>query len=867
VKFTLKDYQEEAVKEVLDRLRKARKRWHADKDKHAFSLSATTGSGKTVMAAAAIEALFFGNDEYDFEPDPGAVVIWFSDDPSLNEQSKWRLQQASDKLTVSDLVTVENTFGRERFEPGKVYFLNTQKLSRNSLLVRGHDPDDAAIEKDDLQLPIMPDLRAHTIYDTIRNTIEDPELTLYLVLDEAHRGMREGGLVTATNRPTIVRNLINGGGSVPGIPIVWGISATVQRFNQAVEGMQSHSTLPPVQVDTQKVQDSGLIKDTIDLAIPTEAGDFATPLLRLGAQKLRDITKAWATYAEQQQSPQAVQPLMVLQVPNSPDANEIATWLDVVFDAWPDVPQGCVANVFGEHKLEKFGKYEAPYISPERVQESDHVRILLAKDAISTGWDCPRAEVMVSFRSASDKTHITQLLGRMVRTPLARRIPGNDRLNAVDCLLPRFNREAVEAVVTALMNGGEQGDDLPLRRVLINPIEVLPNSAVPEAVWEKVVSLPAQSLPKKQTRPVKRLTALAHELAVDGLLPGAGKRAHAAMHKVLDAAQTKYAGPIKEAREAVLTVEGTTLTANTQTQTKTFNDFVMAADYAVIEDAYKRAARIMSPDLARTYAEYLAGKDEYAGDEDEALIDAHTAIAALGLVSSIRDDLDTEAEALARQWLAEFRDVIRALRDERRDVYRVIREMSKDPLDVDVARPQSSLQPTMSRDFNGKEQQLSRYPKHLLCDTDGTFPIAFDASWERAVLETELAKAHCVAWYRNPPRASQDSLGIVYEEAGEVRIVRPDFIFFRQEAEGVIIADIVDPHGHHLADSMPKLRGLASYAMSHGAHFGRIEAVAVLDGAYRFIDLQNPDVRTAVLQFESAERAYKDLGQDYPLKS
>jgi len=29
-----------------------------------------------------------------------------------------------------------------------------------------------------------------------------------------------------------------------------------------------------------------------------------------------------------------------------------------------------------------------------------------------------------------------------------------------------------------------------------------------------------------------------------------------------------------------------------------FNDFVEAADYAVIEDAYKRAARVISPDLA-----------------------------------------------------------------------------------------------------------------------------------------------------------------------------------------------------------------------------------------------------------------------------
>ena len=50
MKFTLKDYQDEAVKDVLDRLKKARRRWHEDGDKHAFSLTATTGAGKTVMA-------------------------------------------------------------------------------------------------------------------------------------------------------------------------------------------------------------------------------------------------------------------------------------------------------------------------------------------------------------------------------------------------------------------------------------------------------------------------------------------------------------------------------------------------------------------------------------------------------------------------------------------------------------------------------------------------------------------------------------------------------------------------------------------------------------------------------------------------
>ncbi len=125
MKFTLKDYQEDAVRDVLARLRKAHKGWREDGDRYAFSLTAATGAGKTVMAAAVFEALFHGDDHYEFDADPGAVVIWFSDDPSLNEQTRFRLIECSDRLRYTDLVVVENSFNRARFEAGKVYFLNT----------------------------------------------------------------------------------------------------------------------------------------------------------------------------------------------------------------------------------------------------------------------------------------------------------------------------------------------------------------------------------------------------------------------------------------------------------------------------------------------------------------------------------------------------------------------------------------------------------------------------------------------------------------------------------------------------------------------------------------------------------------------
>lgn len=855
MKFTLKDYQEEAVSEVLDLLEQARDDWHGKwARKSAFSLTATTGAGKTVMAAAVFEALFYGNEDHEFEADPGAVVIWFSDDPSLNEQSKWRLFQASDKLTVSDLVTVENTFSREKFEPGKVYFLNTQKLGKKSLLVRGHDPDDEGLEKTASGERLMPDLRSHTIWDTIQNTIEDPDLTLYLVLDEAHRGMRDGGNTGERGRPTIVRQLINGTGTVPGIPVVWGISATVQRFNDAMQGMMGRSTLPNVEVDPKKVQDSGLIKDTIKLEVPDEAGEFTTVLLRRGTEQLREVSMAWAEYAAEQGQGETVVPLMVLQVPNNPDHNEIGRWLDAVFETWPELYPDCVANVLGEHRTEQFGSYAVPYVEPERVQERDDIRILIAKDAISTGWDCPRAEVMVSFRAASDRTHITQLLGRMVRSPLARRIPGNDRLNAVDCLLPKFDKASVEAVATALMSGSEIEGEMPLKRVLIQPVELHPNPSIPQAVWNKFVSLPSQSLPKKTARPIKRLTALAHELAQDGLLPDAGKKAHKAMHAVLDGLRSDLAGDIVKARADVLTVEGQTLTADIATGGTSFDAFVDAADYAVIEDAYRRAGQIISRDLATSYAGHLAAQNEEAEDEIEALIEAQTDIAALGLVSAVKVRLEQEAEALANKWLAEYQGEIAKLTDKRKEAYREISELSATPFDVRLAKPTSRLQLTKVLE-GGKETDLPLWEKHLLCDEQGKFPDELNR-WEAKVQAVEMAQVERVGWYRNPSRTSQDSLGIVYDYAGKTEIMRPDFLFFSMDDNGAVVVDIVDPHGDHLADSLQKLRGLADFVEKHGTDFNRVEAVAEVDGSFRVLDMKSKDIRDLVREITNARQAY-----------
>jgi len=496
------------------------------------------------------------------------------------------------------------------------------------------------------------------------------------------------------------------------------------------------------------------------------------------------------------------------------------------------------------------------------VQDDTAVRVLIAKDAISTGWDCPRAEVMVSFRPANDQTYIAQLLGRMVRTPLARRIPGNDKLNSVDCLLPKFDKETVQRVVKALREGS--GDTPPTGRILINPKEMKPNPDASEEVWEKFVSLPSQTRPQRGAKPAIRLTALAHELASDGLLSGAGGKAHAAMHKVLDNFIAEREQAFAEKRALVMTVEGRTIIADLQTGKTSDGTFQADADDAVVGDAYRRTARIVSPDIARTYTmERAKLKPEAEDDLDDALMEAREDVAALHLLENLQVLFDAEATTMSDGWLAKYHDRIKGLTHDRQESYRQIVALSTKPQDVDLAQPVSRFEPTKAREAGGAETDIPTYKHHLLCDEQGSYPAEMN-DWERKVVAAESKRLGFKFWYRNPNRPSQDSLGIAYTDADVTKIVRPDFIFFAEQ-DGKVVADIVDPHSIHLADAVPKLQGLARYAETHPEVFRRVEAIAEVGGKLRVLNLTRADVRQAVMEATSAETLYKGaVAGDYP---
>jgi len=129
-------------------------------------------------------------------------------------------------------------------------------------------------------------------------------------------------------------------------------------------------------------------------------------------------------------------------------------------------------------------------------------------------------------------------------------------------------------------------------------------------------------------------------------------------------------------------------------------------------------------------------------------------------------------------------------------------------------------------------------------------------SSEIKVLSTEMERDGFEFWYRNPDHPSQDSLGISYAVDDDTKIVRPDFIFFAKQG-GKVVVDIVDPHGFHLADALPKLQGLARYAETHSKIYRRIEAVAEPGGKLRVLDLTSNEVRQAVMGATNAEALYK----------
>jgi type III restriction enzyme len=830
MRYELRDYQRDAALEILNRLRRGRRDWREDGEHSSFALSAITGSGKTVIATAVIEALLFGSTDLDTDPDPRISFLWITDEPALNRQTKARMNDASELMTPMSLVEVDESFPDADLAPGRVFFMNTQKLSKSSRLTQSGTNS-----------------REFSFWDILRRTIRGESTDLVLILDEAHRGMKR-----SADRRTIVSRLIQGEpGSNPAIPIVWGISATIERFTAAMGVIKDRTGYPNVSVDIERVRASGLIKDEIGLAQPDEKGTFSTTLLREAVRATRGFEERWATYSSLEGEPEVL-PVLVVQVPDKASDAKLTEVVATIEQEWPGLGPRAIAHVLGEHERLTLGLRSVEWVYPESIQTEADIRVVLAKEAISTGWDCPRAEVLYSERPAKDATHIAQIIGRMVRQPLAHRIATDDALNSVTCYLPLFDKKALTAIKDELEGAGpENGQNRVGPTVVRAPMVFERNSKLEAEVFAFIDALPSVPTPDRTASPLRRARKLAQLLADDvngaPLLVNAGAALTAKLNGRLDGLAAEFAAQVNANVEDLLfTAVATTrvTTAGEDIGDKPAIATIATHSRDVARDAQKLIDSMREGIgkewfLHRVTAEPTADRDAL-----------RVRCAALLRVDGVAAALDASATDWVKEMLDQFRVQILNTVGAARDAYTRVQEQTSSLETSTVRLRQNERAATKDR----KGEDLPRYTGHVFADGDGMFPVDLN-DWERAVIEAEIARPALVAWYRNPGSATPASLRIAYvNDQDEWASLQPDFLVVSRRTDGTLGASIVDPHGDYLADARAKLQALAAFADQFGDQFVRIESVArVEDGSLRVLDLTDPAVRAKVLAFEGGK--------------
>lgn len=443
MKAELFSFQKRALAELRLKTGEAIGGYQRTHSNQVVSFTAPTGAGKTIIMASLIENIFGGDVDYPEQPE--AIIIWLSDSPQLNEQSKLKIDLKADRIRLGQCVTIsENSFDQEYLDDGHIYFLNTQKLGKTSNLTKHSDT------------------RQYTIWETLANTARDKSDRLYVIIDEAHRGMqgREAGRAT-----TIMQKFLKGSpdDGLDVMPVVIGMSATSARFNALVQG--TTSTTQYVVVTTDEVRASGLLKDRIVISYPEEnTGNKDMAVLQAAADEWKDKWDHWYQYCYEQHYAY-VNPILVIQVQNGTGSQISVTDLD---DCVAKVEERCgikfqegeVVHTFGQtNSVLTINGLNVSYVEPSAIAENKKIRVVFFKESLSTGWDCPRAETMMSFRHATDATYIAQLLGRMIRTPMQMHIQVDDTLNDVHLYLPYFNADTVSDVVKELQNA--EGGELP----------------------------------------------------------------------------------------------------------------------------------------------------------------------------------------------------------------------------------------------------------------------------------------------------------------------------------------------------------------------------------------------------------------------
>ena len=818
MKFKLKEFQEKSVQELLKRIALARQGIRAGINQ-AIVLSSPTGSGKTITLAALLECIVRGTEEY--EANSQATFLWVSDSPELNVQSLDKIFRASDAFPLHRLIMVDASFDQERFSPGYVYFINTSKLGKEKLLT------------------VQGDKRTHTFWQTVANTSKESPGDLFVIIDEAHRGM--GMSIQERNRAqTIVQKFILGSedDKMPPVPIILGISATPQRFDELL-GTTDRSK-NALKITPEDVRDSGLLKELILVQMPGKDTPGDLTLLEQATRRWVDFGKQWEEYSKSQKLEEAVKPVLVIQVEDGSESvltrTNLPEAIRVIERSAGPLDDVNIAHCFQEDNIVEAGGRQIRKVEASRIQDDANVLIIFFKKSLTTGWDCPRAEVMMSFRKAKDHTLIAQLVGRMIRTPLSRRIEGNEVLNTVELFLPHYDNVALDQTLNELRNpDAETG--LGTRAEAGRDMATYPCAAAMGDVLNFVESLPSYSVGRvSELHPVKRLMRLASRLTLeDEIDPLALDEARDTCVNVLIEAKKrlikkdpKFADRVSEAGEleiVTFAVRVGNLSSSKYGTTK------VPLTPENVEDVFDQCGRVIGSGegIHKEFWKRLYNPTDPLRPK-------------LELYEVLREP--TTMQQLTSVATEKFRELYKRNKTKiavspssQQEPYNRLLGAGKAPEVVFRKMPSEIL----------VRKGKNIWRQHLYADSDGGFSIDLN-SWEKAVIDEEMKRKDFICWLRNIDR-KEWAIAVPYDDRG-IKPFYPDFVIIRREGKS-FVADLIDPHNSKLDDTWSKAKGLAEYADKHGNQFGRLEIIIVEGGILKRMDVNDPLIRKKAKKFQS----------------
>ncbi len=374
------EYQQKAVRELTD---KTIDLLTYSGNRHTLVFKAPTGAGKTVMAS---ELLLRLNAELKDRTDVSykeVAYIWIAPN-KLHEQSYFKMRSFfTEGQELHPVIFDDLDHSAEGYiHPGEILFVNWESINKdNAVMIR--DTEQGA-----------------SLYDLTRRTQEEQRIPLIVIIDEEH--MFASKLANKTEK--VLKN-IN-----PKVEIR--ISATPETRGEL-----------QVSVPREAVVREGMIKQGVVLnpALQFNApnGSLNQHLVHLALKKREELAEAYHKIGVD------INPLLLIQLPNDKDKmdkdddsikEEVMLYLDTIKNI--NIANGKLA-VWLSNEKENLNGIEKP---------DNLTEVLLFKQAIALGWDCPRAAVLLIFRKIESFTFTAQTVGRILRMP-EQHFYEDDRLN------------------------------------------------------------------------------------------------------------------------------------------------------------------------------------------------------------------------------------------------------------------------------------------------------------------------------------------------------------------------------------------------------------------------------------------------------